>query len=248
MVILENVTKQYGSNGTGIHSVSLHIEKGSFVSVIGPSGAGKSTLLRCINGMLPVTEGKILVDGRCISGVRGREKREIQRGIGMIFQNFCLVRETTVLSNVLNARLYAYPFWRMMTGRFPADAQEEALECLEKVGMEKKADQRAGLLSGGEQQRAAIARALMQHCSLLLADEPVASLDPVNAGAILGLLKKMQQEQGLTIIMNSHNVEQAAAVSDRIIGLREGKVIFDDKPQKMNGDVLAGIYGKEPSV
>ncbi|MGN0203364.1 MAG: phosphonate ABC transporter ATP-binding protein [Coprococcus sp.] len=246
MVILENITKQYDSNGTGVHSVSLHVEKGSFVSVIGPSGAGKSTLLRCINGMLQVTEGKILVDGRCISAAKGRQKREIQRKIGMIFQNFCLVNETTALENVLNARLYEYPFWRMMTGCFPDEACREGMECLDKVGLLDKAGQRAALLSGGEQQRTAIARALMQHCSLLLADEPVASLDPVNADAILALLKKMQQEQGMTIIMNSHNVTQAAEVSDRVIGLREGKILFDGSPKELDGDVLDAIYGKEP--
>lgn len=246
MVILENVTKQYDSNGTGVHSVSLHVEKGSFVSVIGPSGAGKSTLLRCINGMLQVTEGKILVDGRCISAAKGRQKREIQRKIGMIFQNFCLVNETTALENVLNARLYEYPFWRMMTGCFPDEARREGLESLDKVGLLDKAGQRAALLSGGEQQRTAIARVLMQHCSLLLADEPVASLDPVNADAILALLKKMQQEQGMTIIMNSHNVTQAAEVSDRVIGLREGKILFDGSPKELDGEVLDAIYGKEP--
>lgn len=246
MVILENVTKQYDSNGTGVHSVSLHVEKGSFVSVIGPSGAGKSTLLRCINGMLQVTEGNILVDGRCISAAKGRQKREIQRKIGMIFQNFCLVNETTALENVLNARLYEYPFWRMMTGCFPDEARREGMECLDKVGLLDKASQRAALLSGGEQQRTAIARVLMQHCSLLLADEPVASLDPVNANAILALLKKMQQEQGMTIIMNSHNVTQAAEVSDRVIGLREGKILFDGSPKELDGEALEAIYGKEP--
>ncbi len=248
MVVLENVTKQYDSNGTGVHSVSLHIEKGSFVSVIGPSGAGKSTLLRCINGMLQVTEGNILVDGSCMTTAKGRQKREIQRKIGMIFQNFCLVNETTALENVLNARLYEYSFWRMMTGCFPDEACREAMECLDKVGLSDKAGQRAALLSGGEQQRTAIARALMQHCSLLLADEPVASLDPVNADAILALLKKMQQEQGMTIIMNSHNVTQAAHVSDRVIGLREGKVLFDGSPKELDGESLDAIYGKEPVI
>lgn len=247
MIVLDNVTKRYDSSGMGLHSVSLHIEKGSFVSVIGPSGAGKSTLLRCINGMLPVTEGKVLVDGQCISLARGREKKGIQRQIGMIFQNFCLVKETSVLQNVLNARLYDYPFWRMMTGCFAPEFQEEAMACLEKVGMSGKAGQRAGLLSGGEQQRTAIARALMQRCTLLLADEPVASLDPVNAEAILMLLKNMQKEQNMTIMMNSHNVAQAVSVSDRIIGLREGKIIFDDIPEDLDETALKTIYGKELS-
>lgn len=246
MVVLENVSKQYGSNGAGVHSVSLHIEKGSFVSVIGPSGAGKSTLLRCINGMLQVTDGRILVDGRCITTAKGRQKKEIQKGIGIIFQNFCLVKETTALQNVLNARLYEYSFWQMMTGHFPDGARREAMEYLDKVGLSEKADQRAGLLSGGEQQRTAIARALMQHCALLLADEPVASLDPVNSESILALLKRMQQEQGMTIVMNSHNVAQAAEVSDRVIGLREGKVFFDGRPGELDEEALAIIYGREP--
>lgn len=247
MIVLDNVTKRYDNSGAGLHSVSLHIEKGSFVSVIGPSGAGKSTLLRCINGMLPVTEGTVLVDGRCISSARGREKKRIQRQIGMIFQNFCLVKETSALQNVLNARLYDYPFWRMMTGCFSVEARKEAEACLEKVGMAEKAEQRTGLLSGGEQQRTAIARALMQRCSLLLADEPVASLDPVNADAILMLMGQMQRERKMTIVMNSHNVAQAVSVSDRIIGLREGRIIFDDIPENLDETALTAIYGKEPS-
>lgn len=247
MVVLDNVTKRYDSSKAGLHSVSLHIEKGSFVSVIGQSGAGKSTLLRCINGMLPVTEGRILVDGQCISSARGREKRRIERQIGMIFQNFCLVKETSVLQNVRNARLYAYPFWRVMTGCFSPESGAEAMACLEKVGMAGKAGQRAGLLSGGEQQRTAIARAFMQRCRLLLADEPVASLDPVNSEAILLLLKNMQKEQQMTIVMNSHNVSQALGVSDRIIGLREGQIIFDGRPEQLDEDALTAIYGKELS-
>jgi phosphonate transport system ATP-binding protein len=185
------------------------------------------------------------VDGRCISKAHGREKKEIQRGIGMIFQNFCLVKETTALENVLNARLYDYPFWRMMTGCFSKEAKQEAMQCLEKVGLAEKAGQSAGLLSGGEQQRTAIARSLMQGCRLLLADEPVASLDPVNAGEILELLKKMQREQQLTVVMNSHNVAQAKAVSERIIGLRNGSVVFDDRPEKLDETALMAIYGKE---
>lgn len=152
-----------------------------------------------------------------------------------------------MLQNVRNARLYDYPFWRVMTGCFSPESAAEAMTCLEKVGMAEKAGQRAGLLSGGEQQRTAIARALMQRCRLLLADEPVASLDPVNAEAILLLLKNMQKEQQMTIVMNSHNVAQALRVSDRMIGLREGQIIFDGSPEQLDEGVLTAIYGKELS-
>lgn len=244
MIILDNVTKEYG-DGTGLHSVSLHIERGSFVSVIGPSGAGKSTLLRCINGMLPVKGGHITVDGSCMTSARGGQKRKLQRRIGMIFQNFCLVKETSVLQNVMNARLYGEPFWRMISGCFSRPFREEAMTCLEKVGMAEKAGQPSGLLSGGEQQRTAIARALMQQCVVLLADEPVASLDPVNAAMILELLKEMRRVHGMTVVMNSHNVAQAMDVSDRIIGLRSGEIVFDGSPAELDEEALTAIYGKE---
>ena len=245
---LRQVEKTYPTREgetAALRGVSFAVERGSFVSVIGPSGAGKSTLLRGVTGQLTPTGGEVLVEGRDMAALRGRRKRQLQRTIGMIYQDFCLVGATSAEGNVLNACLPEMDLVSVLLGRFPADKRRKARELLAKVGLAGKEEQRADSLSGGEQQRVAVARALMQGGGLLLADEPVASLDPVNAEGGLKLLKILQMETGLTVLMNSHNVDQAAAYSERIIGLRAGEVAFDGPPWDLTEARLAEIYGKE---
>lgn len=248
MLEVRHLEKTYAAkNGPvfALRDVSFTAETGTFVSVIGPSGAGKSTLLRCITGQLAPSGGSILLDGTDLTALRGRDKRRMQRRIGMIYQDFCLVGCTTAAGNVLNACLPELDPLSVLVGRFPAKRRAEALALLETVGLTEKADQRADSLSGGEQQRVAVARALMQGGTLLLADEPVASLDPVNAEEILTLLKQLQREKKLTVLMNSHHVDQALRYSDRIIGLRQGEVVFDGAPETLTPQRMETIYGKE---
>ena len=245
---LQRVEKTYPTRKgetAALQGVSFAVERGSFVSVIGPSGAGKSTLLRCVTGQLTPSAGTVLVEGRDMAVLRGRRKRQLQRTVGMIYQDFCLVGATSAEGNVLNACLPELDPVSVLLGRFPAEKRRTARELLARVGLAGKEDRRADSLSGGERQRVAVARALMQGGRLLLADEPVASLDPVNAEGVLKLLKTLQTETGLTVLMNSHNVVQATAYSDRIIGLRAGEVTFDGSPRDLTEDRLAEIYGKE---
>lgn len=250
MLEIRGLEKTYGAKGRpvfALRDVSFTVEAGTFLSVIGPSGAGKSTLLRCITGQLAPSGGSVLLDGTDMTALRGRSRRRMQRRIGMIYQDFCLVGCTTAEGNVLNACLPELDPLSVLVGRFPAKRRAEARALLETVGLAEKADQRADSLSGGEQQRVAVARALMQGGALLLADEPVASLDPVNAEEILALLKKLQREKGMTVLMNSHNVDQALRYSDRVIGLRQGGVVFDGAPEDLTPRCLETIYGKEPA-
>ena len=227
MIEIINLRKGYKSNGKytiAVGGISLTIPEGKFISVIGPSGAGKSTLLRLINGMIQADAGSVRIDGEDITSAKGKRKRKIQRKIGMIFQDFCLVRNSTVLQNVLNACLAEMHLFSVLFGIFSAKNKEKAVKILERVGMADQIDQPAVSLSGGEQQRIAIARAIMQEGKILLADEPVASLDPVNANSILNLMKSLQNEKNMTVIMNSHNVEQALKYSDWIIGMNSGRL------------------------
>lgn len=228
-----------------LEGVSFSVEAGCFVSVIGPSGAGKSTLLRCITGQLTADSGSILLDGADMAALRGRKKRRLQRKIGMIYQDFCLVGCSTAEANVLNACLPELDPLSVLLGHFPKEKRKRARELLTTVGLAGKEQQRADSLSGGERQRVAVARALMQGGTLLLADEPVASLDPVRAEEVLALLRQLQREQGLSILMNSHNVDQALRYSDRILGLRQGQVVFDGPPAAVTEAVLREIYRGE---
>ena len=228
-----------------LEGVSFSVEAGCFVSVIGPSCAGKSTLLRCITGQLTADSGSILLDGADMAALRGRKKRRLQRKIGMIYQDFCLVGCSTAEANVLNACLPELDPLSVLVGRFPREKREKARTLLATVGLAGKEQQRADSLSGGERQRVAVARALMQGGALLLADEPVASLDPVRAEEVLALLRQLQREQGLSVLMNSHNVDQALQYSDRILGLRQGRVVFDGPPDAVTEAVLRDIYGGE---
>ncbi len=242
MVELCGVTKEY-PGGAALRDVSAVFPEGSFTSVIGPSGAGKSTLLRCVNGMERVTSGRVIVCGGDMASARGARKRALQRRVGTIFQDFCLVEQSTVLQNTLNGALCEMNFLAALAGYFGRRRVEKARRILARVGLADKAGQAASSLSGGEKQRTAIARVLMQGAEVILADEPVASLDPVHAENILRLLRELQRGEGKTVIMNSHNVEQARAFSDRIVGLSGGRIVFRGSPDDVTPEVLRLIYG-----
>lgn len=247
MLELKHVCQSYKKEKPILHDISLTIPAGQFVSVIGPSGAGKTTLLRLFNHMVRPDSGEVWIDGTRFDTLKGRGRRKIQQRVGMIFQDFCLVDTCTCLQNVLNGSLARVPLWRALSGWFPRAEKEKALAALEAVGMEGYSQTPAHALSGGQKQRIAIARTLMQDATILLADEPVASLDPLTARQVLELLYQLQQKQGLTVVMNSHNVEQACTWSDRIIGLKNGRIFFDGPPADWTEDRLQALYGRSQS-
>ena len=239
---LQNSGKQFPGGTVALKNVNLSVSQGEFVSVIGPSGAGKTTLFRILNGMDTPTSGALLIDGTAYSAMTKREQKQIRRLIGTIYQDFCLVENSTCLDNVLTACLPDMGFFPAVFGIYGKERRAEALKFLDRVGLPEKADEPVKNLSGGQKQRAAIARALMRHPKILLADEPAASLDPVTGRQILTLLKEIQKKDGVTILMNSHNLEFSQEFSDRIIGLKDGNVVFDGKPGEMNENILRTIY------
>ncbi len=243
MLELKNVTHQFHENEPVLQQVSLKVAEGEFVAVIGRSGAGKTTLLKLFNAMVTPQQGTVWVNGQCLSQCSGKKLRQIQQKIAVIYQDFCLVDQSTALENVLHGALYRNPFWRVMTGCFSEQDNKNAKEALAKVGLAEKADALVSTLSGGEKQRVAIARALMQQACIILADEPVASLDPVAAEQILSLLKSLQQEKKLTVVMNIHNTLQAAQYAERIIGLRQGVVVKDAPVSAWDEDSFTAMYG-----
>ena len=243
MLELKNVTHHFNKGKPVLQQVSLKVAEGEFVAVIGRSGAGKTTLLKLFNGMVRPQQGTVWVDGECLSQCSMKKLRQIQQKIAVIYQDFCLVDQSTVLENVLHGSLCRNPLWRVMTGCFTEQDNDKAKEALAKVGLAKKADALVATLSGGEKQRVAIARAMMQQARIILADEPVASLDPVAAEQVLSLLKTLQQEEKLTVVMNSHNTQQAVQYAERIIGLRQGVVVEDSPVSVWDEDSFAAVYG-----
>jgi phosphonate transport system ATP-binding protein len=231
----------------GVHAlkhVDLTIDDGEMVVIVGLSGAGKSTLIRAVNGLVEVTGGDVRVDGRSVPKASDAELREIRSRIGMIFQGFNLVKRTSVLNNVLMGRLYETATWRTLLGRYPADDVELAMQALERVEIVDKAYVRASNLSGGQQQRVAIARALAQEPSIFLADEPVASLDPPTSHVVMRDLKRINRELGMTVIVNLHFLDLARMYGDRLIGLRDGEVVFDGVGEDADESVFESIYGR----
>lgn len=247
MIEFSNVSKVYPNGVVGLDDVNLTIEQGEFVGIIGLSGAGKSTLLRTINRMHDITSGTLTVDGQEVKNLKGKQLRKFRRNIGMIFQSFNLVTRTTVIRNVLMAKVPEMLFWRVLLGIFKKEDKLNALEALDKVGILDKAYIRADQLSGGQQQRVALARTLAQNPKIILADEPVAALDPVTAKQVMNDFKKINQEMNITILINIHHVELALAYADRIIGIRAGKIVYDGPSADVTEDVLNMIYeGKIP--
>ena len=248
MIQFENVSKVYPNGVVGLDHVDLSIEQGEFVAIIGLSGAGKSTLLRSINKMHDVTDGTLTVGGCNVRALKGKELRKFRREIGMIFQSFNLVTRTTVIRNVLTARVPDMPFWRALLGLFEKKDKLIALESLDKVGILDKAYIRADQLSGGQQQRVALARTLAQEPRIILADEPVAALDPVTAKQVMRDFVKINREMGISILINIHHVELALEYAGRIIGIRGGKIVYDGPSAEVTQDVLNRIYeGKAPT-
>ena len=243
MLELKNVTHHFNNDEPVLRQVSLQVEEGEFVAVIGRSGAGKTTLLKLFNGMVKPQKGMVRVDGECLSQCSGKKLRQIRQKIAVIYQDFCLVEQSTALENVLHGALCRNPFWRVMTGCFTEQDNANAKAALVKVGLAEKDAAPVSSLSGGEKQRVAIARALMQQAHIILADEPVASLDPVAAEQFLSLLKNLQQEEKLTVVMNSHNTRQAAQYAERIIGLRQGVVVKDAPVSAWDEGSFAAVYG-----
>lgn len=249
MIVFDHVSKTYPNGYQALKDINLTIEQGEFVAIIGLSGAGKSTLIRTINRMHDVNAGQLTVDGVDVMGLRGAALRSFRRGIGMIFQSFNLVTRTTVIKNVLTSRVPDLPFWRALLGAYTREDKLEALEALDKVGILDKAFVRADQLSGGQQQRVALARTLAQNPKIILADEPVASLDPVTGRQILELLRDIQQDRKLTILMNSHNLELSREFSNRLIGLNQGRVVFDGPADTPAPEILSAVYqSQEQSV
>jgi len=227
-----------------LYGVDLTVGPGEFVIVIGRSGAGKTTFLRSINRLAEPTAGTVRVAGRAVTGAGPAELRLVRRQIGMIFQQFNLVRRASVLENVLAGRLGYVPALPSLIGRFPQRDREVALECLAQVGLREFADRRADTLSGGEQQRVAIARALAQAPSVILGDEPTASLDPQLTGSIMGILRQINRERGLTLVVSQHQLETALEYASRIVGLRAGRIVFDGPPAAVTPAVVQAIYGE----
>jgi phosphonate transport system ATP-binding protein len=227
-----------------LDGIDLVVGPGEFVVILGRSGAGKSTLLRSLNRLVEPTAGEIRVGGRLVTGAAPAELRDIRRHVGMIFQQFNLVRRAAVLDNVLAGRLGYVPVPGSLVGRFPASDRALALDCLGQVGLAHLAARRADTLSGGEQQRVAIARALAQSPALVLADEPTASLDPQLTASIMDILRRINAERGLTLMVSQHQLETALAYATRIVGLRRGRVSFDGPPAAVTAAVAAEIYGE----
>lgn len=245
LLAVQNLQKQFGSVNA-LSGVNFALNEGEFVSVIGPSGAGKTTLLRLINGALAPDEGDILLSGISLIDAKGRAKRHLQANIGTIYQDFALVENVSCRQNVLTACLPDMSVLPAIGGAFGKQRRTKAAQLLNCVGLSDKVDVPVKTLSGGQKQRVSIARALMRHPVLLLADEPVASLDPVTGRQILELLRDIQRTQGLTVLMNSHNLALSKEFSDRLIGLSSGKVVFDGPPSALTDEALSGIYpGRE---
>ncbi|MBT9147265.1 MAG: Phosphate-import ATP-binding protein PhnC [Syntrophomonadaceae bacterium] len=248
MLKLKEVSKIYGEGIRALDEVDIEIKEGEFVVILGPSGAGKSTLLRCINRIIEPTRGKIFLNGKEVTSLRGHALLKMRQDIGMIFQQFNLVKRLTVLNNVLCGRLGGVSTLRSIFYSFSKEDIQLALECLERVGLKEYAAKRADTLSGGEQQRVAIARALAQRPKVILADEPMASLDPRTAKVIMDLLKKINREEKIIVIVNLHVVELAKEYADRIIGLAKGKVVFDGNPSLLDEHFKTIYYEEETRI
>lgn len=243
-IVFEHVGVTYPNGYRGLSDVSLTIPAGQMVGIVGLSGAGKSTLVRTINGLVPATEGTLTVGGRDVTHAKGRELRAIRSGIGMVFQGFNLVKGTTVLNNVLMGRLFETSWWRILLGAWRSQDVDIAMDALARVEILPRAYTRASELSGGQQQRVGIARALAQQPTIILADEPVASLDPPTSHVVMEHLRRINGELGVTVITNLHFLDLAREYSDRLIGLRGGQVVFDGVGTEADESVFESIYGR----
>ncbi len=250
MIKFEHVNKVYSNGTKALDDVCLEIQPGEFVAIIGLSGAGKSTLIRTVNKMIDVTDGVVSVDGEDVAKLKGKALRKFRRKIGMVFQSFNLVMRTSVINNVLTARVADMSVLRTLLGLFSKKDKITALEALDKVGILEKAYTRADQLSGGQQQRVALARTLAQEPQIILADEPVAALDPVMADAVMSDFQRINRDLGITVLINIHHVDLALQYADRIIGIQAGKIVFDGPTSEYMKDQhnnFRKIYGRDIS-
>ncbi|KAA9299052.1 MULTISPECIES: phosphonate ABC transporter ATP-binding protein [Aerococcus] len=243
---IKDLKKSYDGETLALNNINLSFYEKEFVVIIGPSGSGKSTFIRSINQLIQPTSGSIVFDGKELMGASKKKLQKIRSKIGMIFQDYNLIGRTNVLKNVLNGKLGQLSQWQTLFNRFSPEDVNKAVEYLKKVGLEGHIYKRANELSGGQQQRVGIARALMQDPKLLLADEPIASLDPKSSIVVMDTLKTLATEKGIACIVNLHQVDIAVKYATRIIGIRKGKVVFDDIPTKLTDEIIQNIYeGKE---
>ena len=245
MLTIQDLVKVYPSGTRAVNGVSLEIQRGEFVVLIGLSGSGKSSLLRCINRLVEPTSGRIVFDGADVTRASRAELRQIRRRIGMVFQQFNLVRRGSVLSNTLAGRLGYRSAWRTILGRPLREDVAAAFENLGRVGIADKAFARADALSGGQQQRVGIARALMQHPDLMLADEPVASLDPATSHSVMKYLEEINKKDGITVICSLHFLSLARRYGTRVVALKGGAVAFDGRPDAIDERRFKEIYGED---
>ncbi|MEO3476938.1 phosphonate ABC transporter ATP-binding protein [Phaeobacter sp. CAU 1743] len=242
MLRIEKLTKRFGDK-TAVDTATLDIDKPCMIGIIGRSGAGKSTLLRMINRLGDASEGQILFEGRDVTRLKGREKRAWQSDCAMIFQQFNLVPRMDVVSNVLHGTLNRRSALATMFNLYPMEDIHRAIDILDRLGIAEHAAKRAEALSGGQQQRVAIARALMQDPKIILADEPIASLDPMNAQTVMEALRRIHEEDGRTVIANLHTLDTARRYCDRVVGMRDGRIVFDGLPEQLTTGVAREIYG-----
>jgi len=245
MLKLSALTKRYDTGDLALNQVDLEIPDAQVLALIGPSGAGKSTLIRCVNRLVEPTSGNATLNNINLTKLSSRALRKSRRKMGMIFQEYALVERLTVMENVLSGRLGYVGFWRSYFRKFPKDDIKEAFRLLDRVGLLEMADKRADELSGGQRQRVGICRALIQDPDLLLVDEPTASLDPKTSRQIMRLINELCSERGLTAIINIHDVLLAQMFAQRIVGLANGEVVYDGKPEGLTPEVLTQIYGEE---
>lgn len=247
MIEFNNVGKVYPNGTEALKNATLTINQGEFVAIIGLSGAGKSTLLRSINQMHPITSGQLLVNGADVSTLKGKHLRSFRRNIGMVFQSFNLVKRTTVLKNVLTSKVAEMSLWKSILGMYTKQDVLSSLESLDQVGILDKAYSRADELSGGQQQRVALARCLAQNPKIILADEPVASLDPVTAEVVMDDFVRINNDLDITVIINIHHVDLALKYAKRVIGIRAGEIVYDGPAGEVTEAVLRNVYGRDLS-
>jgi phosphonate transport system ATP-binding protein len=245
MLKIENLTKVYPNGTQALKNVSFEVKDGEFLAVIGLSGSGKSTLLRCINRLIEPTSGKIYLDGQDVTAASSGEMRVIRRQIGMVFQQFNLVKRSSVMTNVLSGRLGYVNTFSSSLHLFSSADNAKAIACLDQVGLADKAHVRADSLSGGQQQRVGIARALMQDPKLVLADEPVASLDPVLSHSILKYLEQLNKERGITVICSLHFLDLVHRYATSAIALKDGELVFQGLPKQIDDAQFKAIYGQD---
>ena len=250
LIEFKHVSKTYPNGVKGLKDVNLKFEQGEFVAIIGLSGAGKSTLIRTINRMIDITEGELTVDGTDVSKLSGKALRKFRRKIGMIFQSFNLVTRATALKNVLTSMVPDMGFFRVLFGLFTKEQKLAALAALDKVGILDKAYTRCDQLSGGQQQRVALARTLNQNPKIILADEPVASLDPITAKQVMQDFVRINKEYKISILLNIHHVDLALKYCDRVIGIRAGEIVFDGPASTITQEQIDEVYNgaKAPTM